>query len=505
MARGTETAFDARIERETKLVPGPEFELSDLAALVPGTTARHLPPLDLEAIYFDTHDLALIRAGITIRHRTGDGAPTWTLKLPTGERSGGLVRRELDIEGPRGRRPRQLAVAVGAHLRGRRLIPVAEIHTVRNRVVIEDDEGHELVEVAHDLVTAVRGRHLLGSWEEIEVESRGEDQGAAAQAAVVRSLRKAGCAKAPAVPKVVRGLGVAAGAPPEVTVPALPRRPTVAALTRRALARSVVQVLAHDPAVRVGDDPEDLHQLRVGIRRLRSDLRTFRDFLDAGTTVHLRSELRWIADLTNELRDLDVLRAWLRAEEIVLPAEDRTAVDVLVRRADDQADRHRRDLLRAMGSPRYGTLIHELVELVTAPAAGVEGSERRACKHLERQVQRRWDALVAELAALEAEPGDAQLHRARIAAKRCRAAVEAVEPLHRGDEPRLARSLAALQDDLGAAHDAAVIETWLRKAADSSAAFVAGELAVVAQIEGRTHVDRWPAAWAKARRRRSAR
>ena len=43
---------------------------------------------------------------------------------------------------------------------------------------------------------------------------------------------------------------------------------------RNALAGSVARLIAHDPGVRLGDDPEDVHQARVAMRRLRSDLRT---------------------------------------------------------------------------------------------------------------------------------------------------------------------------------------------------------------------------------------
>ena len=101
--------------------------------MLPGWTVRPLPSLDLVATYFDTDTLTLARAGITIRHRLGDGPPTWTLKLPVGDGSDRMVRRELDIEGDRSHRPPELAATVAAHLRGRRLVAVAQLHSVRGR------------------------------------------------------------------------------------------------------------------------------------------------------------------------------------------------------------------------------------------------------------------------------------------------------------------------------------------------------------------------------------
>jgi hypothetical protein len=58
-------------------------------------------------------------------------------------------------------------------------------------------------------------------------------------------------------------------------VPPIGADATVGMLIRYATARSLAEMLRHDPGVRLGEDPEDVHQFRVGTPRLRSDLRTF--------------------------------------------------------------------------------------------------------------------------------------------------------------------------------------------------------------------------------------
>jgi hypothetical protein len=88
-------------------------------------------------------------------------------------------------------------------------------------------------------------------------------------------LRAAGCRAEPPVPKVIRVLGPRASGPPDVIVPYIGADATVDMLLRYATARSVAQILRHDPGVRLGEDPEEVHQFRVATRRLRSDLRTF--------------------------------------------------------------------------------------------------------------------------------------------------------------------------------------------------------------------------------------
>jgi CHAD domain-containing protein len=494
----------AGTEREVKLVPRAGFDLESLPEILPDATLQPLPSIELRATYYDTPGLTLARAGITVRHRTGDGPPTWTVKIPAGNGHGVLVRRELNVPGARDPRPPEVRAVLTAHLRGRRLVPVAELVTLRSRMLVADGGGEAVLEISLDQVDASRGVHSLGSWTELEAEAVHPAGAADAQRRVVRALRKAGCTKAVAAPKLVRALGDAASATAEVTVEELPADPAVADVLRHALARSVVQLLTHDPAVRLGGDPEDLHQFRVAIRRLRSDLRTFRGAFDGDVTKRVRGELRWVADATNVPRDLDVLRAWLLAHADQLPVTDRAELDELVRLVDDQAAVHREVLLDVLASPRYVALLHELLGLLDTPSAPSSRQERKARARLSRQVRRRWDDLDARMEALGAEPSDLALHQARIVAKRCRAAVEAIEPITGRRATRLAKSLGSLQDVLGAAHDAAVIESWLRTASATAAPFAAGELAVLARDEGHRVAARWPEAWAKARRRHAS-
>ena len=73
-------------------------------------------------------------------------------------------------------------------------------------------------------------------------------------------------------------------------------------------------LLAHDPGTRRGDDPEDLHQLRVATRRLRAFLRAARPLVDGEWAESLREELGWLGGHLGPARDLDVMLGRLRAE-----------------------------------------------------------------------------------------------------------------------------------------------------------------------------------------------
>lgn len=87
------------VERESKLGAPPEFRLPDLTGVVAGAVAEQAPRRPLVARYYDSPDLRLARAGVTLRHRTGDDCAVWTLKLPLAVTGSRTVRREIDFAG----------------------------------------------------------------------------------------------------------------------------------------------------------------------------------------------------------------------------------------------------------------------------------------------------------------------------------------------------------------------------------------------------------------------
>src|SRR3954452_20366949 len=175
-------------EVERKYVADDGFELPPLTELMAGTDGRRdeeiAPVVEgeptrqrLAATYFDTADLRLAAAGLTLRRRTGGDDAGWQLDVPagTGPRSG--VRLPL---GPATRAvPEALRNLVWADPRGAPLRPVAESVTDRTVRRLVDATGQVLAEVGDDRVSARRIRPTDGSgdaagaatsWREIEVE-----------------------------------------------------------------------------------------------------------------------------------------------------------------------------------------------------------------------------------------------------------------------------------------------------------------------------------------------
>ena len=240
---------------------------------------EELPALDLRATYYDTSDLRLARNGVSLRYRTGEGELSgWSLKLPvTGEDASS--RDELHFGGGAGRVPPGARDLVIPFARAAELGPVARLHTRRRRWCLRGADGKELAELVDDRVSVMKEGRVVERFRELEIESRAANRPVLDRIAL--ALQKAGASPPRPLPKIVRALGARASLPPDVLAPARvsPRAPAAYAI-QAALARGVQRVLANDPGSRLGE-VEPVHQMRVGARRLRSDLRTFAPMVDS--------------------------------------------------------------------------------------------------------------------------------------------------------------------------------------------------------------------------------
>ena len=484
-------------EREVKLSAWAGFTVPSLEGMADGVTVDPLPLRTLDAVYYDTADLRLARWGVSLRHRTGDGTG-WTVKLPDGDGDDGpaLVRREVPFAGRDGRPPEAAVDLVRAYVRTAELVPVAHLQTRRQGVELRDGEGQRLLEVVDDEVTVLDGERVAARFREVEVEA-GDRAPADLLDQVVARLREAGAGAPDATPKIVRALGSRAVAGPEVVVPSLGGSPTGAEVVQAAIAASVCRVLVHDAGVRLGDDPEDVHQARVGTRRLRSDLRTFRPLLAVDWAEELRNELKWAADALGAVRDADVLTGRLRAQAAELPEVDAAGFAPVLRRLADEREAARVALLDAMASDRYVALLDRLVEAATAPQLTPQ-AEASASMTLLPLVAGQWRKLAKAVGKLPRNPPDDDLHAVRILAKRTRYAAEAAAPVGGKAAKRFAAAVAGVQEVLGDHNDAVVAEAWLRAAveeADVAQALALGELIAVQRGVAADCRKSWRGAW----------
>ena len=118
------------IEREIKLTADVELVLPVLADL-PGITMGPVSKVRLDAVYYDTPALAMARWGVTLRARTGEPGPVWTLKVAAPNDGPGLSRHEFTFDEPPGVIPVDAVLASRALTRGQSLGPVVRLRTER--------------------------------------------------------------------------------------------------------------------------------------------------------------------------------------------------------------------------------------------------------------------------------------------------------------------------------------------------------------------------------------
>jgi CHAD domain-containing protein len=496
------TAASTNLEREAKLQAPAGFRLPELSG--DGLVATGMEPQRLVTVYVDTPDLRIARWGSSLRHRHGEGQERgWTVKLPSPTNGTQLVRTEVNFEGDDARKlPTAAADLLRAYVRGQELAPVARLQTVRRGVEIGDDAGRRLAVVTDDEVSVMDGRRVASRFRELEVELDPEADDRLSEILIDR-LTQAGAGPLDNVPKLVRALGPRAASPPDVEVSELDDHATVADVVRRELATSVVRLLRHDAGVRLGEDPEAVHQARVATRRVRSALRTFRDVLEPEWGRSLRDRLKGVADGLGAVRDTEVLRDRLRSREPSLPGGDRKALEEFVTMLESTRNEARDRLLAAIREETYVDLLDELVEAAREPRVLEEAAGALAASELRSALERPWQHLEHAVEGAREDASDASLHDVRIRAKRARYAAEAVSPVFGKRAEAFAQAAARLQDVLGDHQDSVVARAWLREAAEDGAdAFVAGELAATEAQAAAEARAAWPKAWKALSRKR---
>lgn len=499
------------VEEERKYDVGDSFTLPELSAVLPaGGTVVAREPVVLTATYYDTGDLRLARAGAALRYRVGDREP-WTVKLAT-EVAG--VRHEISRSGPPDRPPAELVGLVSAISRGAPLRPAVVLRSRRHRWELRDGRGRVLAEIADDAVSVMDRDRESAGFRELEVERVEADRELLDR--IEEQLLQAGAVPGRFPAKHVRALGETATAPPDLPVPGpLPPDPTAGQVLIHAVTAGTARILANDPLARLreplpdGDTP--VHQMRVGARRLRSQLRTFAPLLSADWADRVRDELRWLAAALGEVRDAEVLRQRLaRTATDPLAPLDADAVGYLDRVLADEYRQAYERLLGVLDQPRYLRLLDTLVAATRDPELSAS-ADQPAARLLPELVGAPWRRLARgsrrspAAAALTADAPDEHWHAVRISGKRARYAVEAVADVVGAEARALAKALAKVQDVLGEHQDAVVAgRTWLRIAAerpdDHRLAVTAGRLFERERAAIRRARAAFPAVWQAASR-----
>lgn len=299
---------------------------------------------------------------------------------------------------------------------------------------------------------------------------------------------------------------VAPTAIPELTVGEPGPSSSAEHALRWSLGEAFRRLVSHEPGVRTGEDPEELHQARVATRRFRVILRQFRDVSERAWSDPLRADVKVLSERLGAVRDADVLLGRLRPVVESLGPQDRPHGRVLLEGlARTRKNAHDR-LMRMLLSPDHQPLLDRMHEAVRSPQL-METCEGKAKDVLVPLASRAWRRVRTSIEDLGPQPSDRDLHRVRIAAKRARYAVNVIAPVVGKPALRFTKAAARLQDALGDHQDAVVSQEWLRKRAAEAEpleAFVAGELVAREEAAAAAAKRAWPDAWKRLDRPRSS-
>lgn len=424
---------------------------------------------ELETVYFDTADLRLHGQALSLRVRRQGRRYVQTLK--SAAETAGMALARGEWEAPvAGAAPDLSALPEGnpllslGPLEGDELRPVFEARIRRTVRTLVPAEGQE-VEVAIDQGEIRTADGQVLAVHEIELELKnGSDPRSLYEIAL--ALNAVAPLRVETRSKAERGYALAAGTvdgPVKATKLVLGPQETVESAMARIVRHCIDHLVANEACALAGENPEGIHQVRVALRRLRSALQLFRDYLPPAQYEALAGEVKWLADACGQARDWDVfLGALLAPVDAAFPGEPAL-------RALDAAAQRCRALgydraAEAIRSPRYTALLLKLgawvdgrgwrdqpvSETSAALLSPVQVAADRLLDGRHRQARKRG----RRFASLAPEAR----HRLRIALKKLRYAADFFRGLY---DPKAVKKyaddLAELQDALGHLQDVATV------------------------------------------------
>ncbi|AKK03593.1 CYTH and CHAD domain-containing protein [Corynebacterium epidermidicanis] len=356
------------IEVEAKFSAAPDSQVPELTTIDGVDSVLETTIHQLSARYYDTADLRLTRAKITLRRRTGGKDAGWHLKLPaeSGRLEIGVPLNDGDETTP----PAELLDLVRALVRDFPLAPIAQVDNERHESLLADGTGEVVAEFCDDHVTAwsLLSGGAKTQWREWEVELSGEHAPHNLLASAAEVLSAAGATPSDSPSKLKTALGE--------SINNAPTPPGMAALDETSAAYAVINALRAnrdrliemDPQVR-RNEWDSVHQMRVATRELRSLMQTFEGILVGEEYARVAEELKVLAQVLGVARDAEVVHERFL---MLLSLDDDHLIDAdatahLSQDMQHKYDRAHRYILASLNSERYFRMLDSLDNLIAHP------------------------------------------------------------------------------------------------------------------------------------------
>lgn len=457
------------IELKLALPTSDPSSLAKRLAQTPALARRKATHLHLHNTYYDTAEQILRqqRVALRIRRIGSDAKPQWLQTLKTGGSGDSALSQRGEWETP----VTDAALSLNA-LKAtpwsridpdgtvfRALTPTFVTTFDRTSWLVRRRDG-SVVEVALDIGQIVTGNKSAPICElELELLVGRPD----ALFDIARQIARTIAVLPANMSKAERGYALAQDDPDmplRVQPPKLTSELSLLDAAQRVLREMFCQFTTNLNALRSSDDPEVVHQARVGWRRFRSAVRLFKPAL-AVDAVPSWQALQPLLTCLSELRDFDVART-----ETLPPLADAYTAGIDRRaqawQAMTQALLHAAKLQRkavryALQEPAAGASLLATTQWLEGLSSleGQDGAVVEPKESLRRWARRRILRLhdQLQLACKEADNPD-KLHRIRILAKRMRYSIEALHPLlPKQRAQRWYQQATSLQTSIGATRD----------------------------------------------------
>lgn len=213
-----------------------------------------------------------------------------------------------------------------------------------------------------------------------------------------------------------------------------------------------------------GKDPEGVHQLRIGLRRMRTVLSVFKPLIKARIYQSQVKQLTLFAKTLDKARDMDVL-----LYEQLDKADEYPALKLRVKEQRHQSYRAARKLIKGKTFSRYLRQTKKMLKKTkwlkksaSTVTIGVKGLA-------EHTLENRYQLMLEQIANINLDD-DTALHKLRINGKKIRYISEFFSFLYQEEKNRpFVSALKNLQTRLGDIHDSAVFSQMQQEVASTTA------------------------------------
>lgn len=250
---------------------------------------------------------------------------------------------------------------------------------------------------------------------------------------------------------------------------------SMAMVAQKVFSQQFARMLAHEKGTRKGENIEDLHDMRVAIRRMRAAAKVFEAYLDSKKLEPRLKGLRSTLGALRDVRDLDVFREKAEGYLKKLPPENEHDLDPLFAVLSEERKKARKNMIIYLKSERYANFKKEFSDSLAVFGSWALPTTTRKHDVLPHRVTDVLPSILygrfSEISAYSEwvegpHVSVERLHRLRIAAKGLRYTLEFFGDVLGKEAETMVKEFTALQDHLGDLHDSVVaiylLESYLQ-------------------------------------------